>query len=63
MRPLWSILCPSHQRTIILDVIERLETVHREQRTEAMQIVLYLLQGAFIDFADKENAQDDEVCC
>uniref|UniRef100_A0A914WKF0 Uncharacterized protein n=1 Tax=Plectus sambesii TaxID=2011161 RepID=A0A914WKF0_9BILA len=51
MRPLWATLCPDHQKTIALDLIETLEAVQPERRLDTLRIVLYLLQGAFLDFS------------
>uniref|UniRef100_F1KTD6 Protein FAM40B n=1 Tax=Ascaris suum TaxID=6253 RepID=F1KTD6_ASCSU len=51
----WSQLTDLQQKSIFHDLMERMESVQSDVRLEAARIVLYLLQGAYLDFVDEES--------
>ncbi|MFH4974115.1 hypothetical protein AB6A40_000824 [Gnathostoma spinigerum] len=48
----WSSLSENQQKDIYFDLIDRLESAQSDVRLEAARIVLYLFQGAYLDFVD-----------
>ncbi|VDM44107.1 unnamed protein product [Toxocara canis] len=56
---IWSSLPDSQQKVIFYDLMERMESVQSDVRLEAARIILYILQGAYLDFVDEESVSID----
>ncbi|TMS35404.1 hypothetical protein L596_002815 [Steinernema carpocapsae] len=60
LRPFWCTLMEDQKKSMIHDLISRLDSAQPDVRLEAARLVLYVLQGAYLDFVpDMENFDDN----
>ncbi|VDK70322.1 unnamed protein product, partial [Onchocerca ochengi] len=57
----WSKLTENQQRDILLSLLEELERVEPNIRLNAARSILYILQGAYMDFVDDKNITIDDT--
>uniref|UniRef100_A0A1I7Y4Z8 Rab-GAP TBC domain-containing protein n=1 Tax=Steinernema glaseri TaxID=37863 RepID=A0A1I7Y4Z8_9BILA len=59
-KPFWCSYTEEQKRSILHDLIARLDTAQPDGRLEAARLALYILQGAYLDFVpDMENFDDN----
>ncbi|KAK0395688.1 hypothetical protein QR680_001387 [Steinernema hermaphroditum] len=59
-RPFWCSFTDEQKKSILHDLISRLDSAQSDARLEAARLVLYILQGAYMDFVpDMENFDDN----
>lgn len=51
--PIWRSLTENQHKLIFLDLVEKMESAHSNIRLDAARVVLYILQGAYLDFVDE----------
>ncbi|VDK88806.1 unnamed protein product [Litomosoides sigmodontis] len=57
----WSKLMESQQKNVLLSLLEELERVEPNRRLNAARSMLYILQGAYMDFIDDIDISTDRV--
>ncbi|MCP9263938.1 Striatin-interacting protein 1 [Dirofilaria immitis] len=57
----WSELTESQQKDVLLSLLEELERVEPNIRLNAARSILYILQGAYMDFVDDKDITIDDA--